>query len=154
MTTPEILKKYPQEQSYMINILHEVQDNNEDHCVHDDDVKYIAKFYQVNVAKVQGVVDYYSMFSTTPQGENIVNVCKSPVCYLKGSSNVIEMLKDKLKIDLNETTPDGLFTLRQVECLGQCDVAPMMGVNKQIYGDLDSDKLDAIIEEYKTNATK
>ncbi len=150
MTTPDILKKYPPHKSYLINILHEVQDNNQDHCIHEEDVKHIAKFYQINISQIQGVVDYYSMFSSTPQGKHIIAVCKSPVCYLKGSDNVIDMLKQKLNIGMNETTADGLFTLKQVECLGQCDKAPMMGIGRKVYGDLDSGKLDEIIESYQT----
>jgi NADH-quinone oxidoreductase subunit E len=94
------------------------------------------------------------MFSTKPQGKFIINVCKSPVCFLKGSDNIIEMLKDKLGVEMGETTADGVFTLRQVECLGQCDVAPMMAINQKIYGDLNDVKLDAILTGCRTSLAK
>ncbi|MBW6501423.1 MAG: NAD(P)H-dependent oxidoreductase subunit E, partial [Bacteroidales bacterium] len=96
-----------------------------------------------------GVAGYYSMFSLIPRGRYIIRVCNSPVCNMMGSAGLIEALGSLLGIGVGETTPDGLFTVEEAECLGICDVAPAMMVNLKVYGNLTRKSLESVLEELR-----
>lgn len=148
MTTNQIIQKYSVDLEYLINILHEIQDNNEDNSIHPSDIEEVARHFKLNKSQIKGVVEYYSMFSSKPRAKNIISVCKSPVCYLKNSINIKEFLEETLKIKSGESTADKKFFLTEVECLGRCDEAPVISINKEFYGDLDQDKILEILKKY------
>ena len=98
---------------------------------------------------MNGVVGFYSMLSKEPRGKYIIRLCQSPPCFIKGFTNILQILKKQLGLDVNETTEDGLFTLEFSSCLGVCGIAPAMSINNEVYGNLTEKKVIEIIENYK-----
>ncbi len=93
------------------------------------------------------VATFYSMFDLNPVGSNKIYVCTSISCMLRGSDEILQHIKNRLNIDVNETTPDGKFTLKTAECLASCGTAPMMQINKDYHENLDQEKIDKILLE-------
>jgi len=147
MDQREIIAGFNPEKSNLLQILHALQDDHPQNYLTEDALKATARHLRVNLSWVYGVVGYYSMFSLKPRGRNIIRVCNSPICNMLGSSGIIEALTGILGIGTGETTPDGLFTVEEAECLGICDVAPAMMVNRTVYGNLTNESLKVIIDE-------
>ncbi len=132
----------------LIPVLHEIQkiySNN----IPKDVAKDIAEYLRIPDSQITEVITFYSMLSFEKRGKYIIRVCESLPCHVSGGREVVETLKEKLKIEFGETTPDGLFTLESTSCLGICGVAPAMMINDQAYGNLDKDKVNSIIDEIK-----
>ncbi|MHC1702390.1 MAG: NAD(P)H-dependent oxidoreductase subunit E [Tenuifilaceae bacterium] len=149
MDVETILSKYPKKREFVLEILHELQNNHPQNYLTKETIKLVAQQLELPLSQIYGVIGYYSMLSIKPRGEFILCVCKSPVCRMMGSVSVSDQLKSLLKIDINQTTSDGLFTLEEVECLGRCDEAPSMMINKDYYGNLTPDKILKIINDIK-----
>ena len=109
----------------------------------------IAHYLDMPAIAVYEVATFYSMYEHKPLGKHLVNVCTNISCKLRNSAEVVAHLEEKLAINLGETTEDGLFTLRSVECLGACVNAPMMQIDKAYYENLTAEKIDAVLEEYR-----
>lgn len=99
-------------------------------------VKEVAAYLEVPPAHVEGVITFYTMFKGDPVGRNVVMVCKTLSCRLRGAQDVIDALRMKYGIELGDTTADGAFTIESAECLGLCDMAPCMLVGERRFGDL------------------
>lgn len=107
----------------------------------------VAEYLDMPAIAVYEVATFYSMYEHEPIGKHLINVCTNISCKLCGSAEVVNYLQKKLNIKLGETTPDGQYTLRSVECLGDCVEAPMMQMNKDYYGKLTPEKIDQILEQ-------
>jgi NADH-quinone oxidoreductase subunit E len=101
---------------------------------------------------VYEVATFYSMYNLKPVGRYMFEVCQTGPCMLRGSDDIIDYIKKKLGIGVGETTPDGLFSLKTVECLGACGYAPMMQLGKHFRENLTPEKVDQIIEECRRTA--
>lgn len=151
----EIVARYPKgkQKSALIPVLHVAQDNFGgwlDAPVMD----YVASLLQLEPIEVYEVATFYTMFNLKPVGKYLLEVCRTGPCMLNGSDDIIAYIKDKLGIGEGETTPDGLFTLKPVECLGACGYAPMMQLGKTYREHLTKEKVDQIIEEARRNEAK
>ena len=113
---------------------------------------YVASLLQLEPIEVYEVASFYSMYNLKPVGKHLFEVCQTGPCMLNGSDNIINYIKEKLNIAVGETTEDGMFTLKTVECLGACGYAPMMQFGKTYREHLTKDKVDAIIEECRSKA--
>lgn len=109
----------------------------------------VAGYLDMPAIAVYEVATFYSMYEHKPVGRHLVNVCTNISCKLRNSAGVVEHLEKKLAIKLGETTKDGLFTLRSVECLGACVNAPMMQVDKDYHENLTAEKIDAVLDKYR-----
>ena len=118
----------------------------------EDGMAAISKELKVSRVYILGVASFYGMFSTEKQGKYIIRVCNSLSCNMLGSENLIEILKDELRIGKGETTSDGMFTFEVVACLGCCDLAPAMMVNEKVYGNLDAAKVQEIVNSLRKQA--
>ena len=145
----EICSKYAPTKDNLIYILHEIQDTHPQHYISEDAVDAVAKYLNVPPNHIYGVLTFYTMYSTSPRGKNIIRLCESPPCYIKGSDNILRKLKVLLGVETGETTKDGLFTLELCACLGVCGNAPVMMINDDVYGDLTEEKVEEIIEKYR-----
>ncbi|HNQ43369.1 MAG TPA: NADH-quinone oxidoreductase subunit NuoE [Candidatus Cloacimonadota bacterium] len=145
----EICSKYGPSKDNLIYILHEVQDTHPQHYISEEAVQAISEYLNIPANHIYGVLTFYSMYSTKPRGENIIRLCESPPCYIKGSENVLRKLKTLLGVNTGETTKDGLFTLELCACLGVCGNAPVMMINEDVYGDLSEEKVEEIIENIR-----
>jgi len=145
----EICSKYGPSKDNLIYILHEVQDTHPQHYISEEAVQAISEYLNIPANHIYGVLTFYSMYSTKPRGKNIIRLCESPPCYIKGSENVLRKLKTLLGVNTGETTKDGLFTLELCACLGVCGNAPVMMINEDVYGDLSEEKVEEIIENIR-----
>ncbi|MDD2331350.1 MAG: NADH-quinone oxidoreductase subunit NuoE [Candidatus Cloacimonetes bacterium] len=145
----EICGKYAPTKDNLIYILHEIQDTHPQHYISEEAVQVISDYLKIPSNHIYGVLTFYSMYSTKPRGKNIIRLCESPPCYIKGSDNILRKLKNALNIKVGETTQDGLFTLELAACLGVCGNAPVMMINDDVYGDLTEEKVDEIITKIR-----
>lgn len=110
---------------------------------------YVARKLGIPGAEVFGVVSFYSYFTTKPRGKHTISVCMGTACFVRGSDKIIERLKEKLGIESNEITEDGLFTLKDVRCIGACGLAPVVMIDDKVYGRVKEEELDDIINSYR-----
>ena len=110
---------------------------------------YVADFLSMPRIDVYEVASFYTMFNLKPVGENFVQVCTTTPCWLRGSDGIMGACKKKLGIGAGETTPDGKFTLTEVECLGACVNAPMVQINDDYYEDLTPEGIEKLIDAIK-----
>jgi len=111
---------------------------------------FVARKLGIPGAEVYGVVSFYSYFTTKPRGKHTMSVCMGTACFVRGSDKVIERLKEKLDIESNEITEDGLFTLKDVRCIGACGLAPVVMVDDRVFGRVKVEDLDEIINTYRS----
>jgi NADH-quinone oxidoreductase E subunit len=114
-------------------------------------MRYVAGLLGITAADVEDVVSYYTMFYTKPVGKRVLNVCRTLSCALLGAERVTEALSKKLGITPGQTTPDGEFTLIEVECLGACDRAPVVGVNDHWHECQRPDAARALVDGLRTS---
>ena len=147
--TKEILQKYPQEKDKLIAILNDVQER----------FGYIPKLAQVEIseylsipmAEIYGVITFYSRFTLAPKGKYNISICLGTACFVKGSQNLLDRAKERLKIEPGQVTPDGKFSIDDVRCVGACGLAPVFMVNDEVYGNATVKEFDEIIDKYMEN---
>ena len=110
---------------------------------------YVAALLHIQNIEAYEVASFYSMFNLQPVGKCLIEVCRTSSCWLRGANEVIQHLENKLGIKEGETSADGMFTLKAVECLGSCGTAPMMMIGAQFHENLTHEKVDAILETCK-----
>ena len=138
-----LLERYPTRRAVMLPALHLAA--REFSYIDDEVCQAIADLLQVPMVDVKGVATFYSMFPTEPRGKCLVQLCINLPCALGGARRLLRYLEGKLGISAGETTPDGRFTLRGMECLAACDKAPMMYINEDAYTHLTEAKLEQIL---------
>ena len=102
----------------------------------------------VPMSEIYGVVTFYTQFTTEPKGEYHIAVCLGTACYVKGSGVIIDKIKEKLGIDVGGCTPDGKFSLEATRCIGACGLAPVLTINDEVYGRLETDDVDQVLAKY------
>ena len=139
--------KYPadQKQSAVMAALRIVQDQNGGYLTHDL-IEAVAEYLGMPTIAVYEVATFYSMYELKPVGKYKICICTNISCMLCGSDTIVGHLQKKLGIELGETTSDGKFTLKEVECLGACVNAPMLQIGHQYYENLTPEKLDQILD--------
>lgn len=149
----EIIARYPEgkQKSALLPLLHLAQDSFGG-WLSAETMDYVAELLQITPIEVYEVATFYSMYNTKPVGKYLFEVCQTGPCMLNGSDNIIDYIGKTLGIKAGETTTDGLFTLKTVECLGACGYAPMMQLGKHYREHLTKEKVDAIIAECRSAA--
>ncbi len=109
---------------------------------------HIAGKLHINVAKVYGVVSFYSFFSMVPKGEYVISICLGTACFVRGSGKILERVEELLNIKNGETTPDGKFTITTLRCVGACGLAPVMQINDKTYGNITPEDVEGILATY------
>ncbi|PLX13116.1 MAG: NADH-quinone oxidoreductase subunit E [Marinilabiliales bacterium] len=151
MDRNDVVKRYEPVKDNMLNILHELQNNNPSNYLTTEDLKWVAEYLNTTYSSVYGVVRYYSMFSLKPRGKFVIRVCNSPLCHMVDDDKLIQSIKNQLSIGLDETTDDSLFSLESSECLGHCAEAPVMMINDKVYKNLNSSKIENIFQSIRSN---
>lgn len=141
----ELLARYPTRRAVMLPALHLA--SREFPYLDDEVCQAIADLLQVPLVDVKGVATFYTMFPTEPYGKHLIQICINLPCSLGRARHLLRFLERKLGISAGQTTPDGRFTLRGMECLAACDKAPMMYINETQYAHLTEDKLEQILRE-------
>lgn len=144
----EWIKRYPPERksSGILQALHYVQEENGGSLT-SELLGAVADYLAMPHSTVYEVATFYSLYNLQPVGKHVISVCKSISCMLRGSDDILAHIEQRLKIKVGETTPDGKFTLHEVECLGACIAAPMFQMGKEYYEHLTPEKVDKILEE-------
>ena len=140
----ELMAKYPQPKSALMPALYIVQ--REYGYVTAEGMRELAEMFRLTPAQVASVATFYTMYDFKPVGEYVIDLCTNISCMLCGAYDIAEYIKKKLGIDFGETTPDGRFTLREVECIGACTGAPAMQINYRFYENLTPEKVDEILD--------
>jgi NADH-quinone oxidoreductase E subunit len=141
----EYISHYPIKRSAVLPALFIAQD--EHGYVTDEDVKYLAKRLDMRVNEVEEIVTFYSMYSREPVGKYKLQVCRTISCMLLGAPQVTEHLCKKLGVEVGETTADGKFTVQEVECLGYCDLAPVLQVNFDYHEQITPERAGEIVDQ-------
>jgi NADH-quinone oxidoreductase subunit E len=149
----EIVARYPEnrQKSALLPVLHLAQEEFGG-WLSAETMDYVAGLLRIEPIEVYEVATFYSMYNLKPVGRYVFEVCQTGPCMLNGSDQIIAYIKQKLSIGVGETTTDGLFSLKTVECLGACGYAPMMQLGKFFREHLTKEKVDAIIEECRQTA--
>ncbi|HCX61462.1 MULTISPECIES: NAD(P)H-dependent oxidoreductase subunit E [Sedimentibacter] len=111
--------------------------------------KFISDETNIPLADIYGVVTFYTQFTIEEKGKHTIGVCLGTACYVKGSQEIIDKIADELDVKVGQTTEDKLFTLEATRCLGCCGLAPVMVVDEDVYGKVDSKKVPEIIAKYR-----
>jgi NADH-quinone oxidoreductase subunit E len=149
----ELMNRYPKgkEKSAILPVLHMAQ-LEFGGWLDVSTMDYVASLFNIEPIEVYEVATFYSMYNLKPVGKYVFEVCQTGPCMVSGSDNIIEYIQQKLNIEIGETTSDGLFTLKVVECLGACGYAPIMQLGKSYREHLTKEKVDQIIEECVKNS--
>ena len=150
-----LFKRYPegQKKSALLPVLHMAQEELGGY-LSVDVMDYVAALLDLQPIEVYEVATFYSMFYLEKVGKYVLEVCHTGPCAICGGEEITEYLKKKLEINIGETTPDGLFTLRTVECLGACGYAPVMQVNTEFHEFLTPEKIDNLLNDLRNKVNE
>ncbi len=146
-----LVAQYPEgkHKSALLPVLHLVQEHNSN-WLSAEAMDYAAELLNITPIEVYEVATFYSMYNLQPVGKYVFEVCHTGPCMVSGADNMVDYIKQKLHINVGETTADGMFTLKTVECLGACGYAPMMQMGMNYREHLTPQKVDAIIEDCRS----
>ena len=140
----EILEQYVQDKSNLIQILNDVQ--NYYGYIPERAQKEISEYLNVPMAEVYGVITFYSRFTLKPKGKNHIAICLGTACFVKGSERILDRAKERLHIDVGETSKDGKYSLEATRCIGACGLAPVFNVNGEVYGKATVKMFDKVLD--------
>lgn len=142
-----ICKSFNNDPGELINVLHKTQTLIG--YLPAEVQEIIANELNMSVAKVFGVVTFYSFFTMIPKGKHPISICMGTACYVRGAEKVLDEFKRVLKVKVGETTPDGKFSLSCLRCVGACGLAPVVTIGEKVYGRVAPDGVKDIIKEYE-----
>jgi NADH-quinone oxidoreductase subunit E len=145
--TEEILRKYGYTGSRIIQVLTDIQEQY--NYLPRENLEYISQRLKVPLSKIYSIATFYAAFSLNPRGKHLITVCLGTACFVRGVSNVLKRIEDRLGIEAGETTEDNMFTLETVNCLGACALAPIMVVDGNYHGQTTIQKVDSILDKYQ-----
>ncbi len=143
-------KEHPD--SYLIAVLHRAQELYG--YLPTDVMDVIAEEMGIPTAHIWGVATFYHYFNLAPPGKHVISVCLGTACYVRGAGEILQTIKDELKIDVGGVTEDGLFSLQPARCLGACGLAPVVMIDDKIHGELTPKKIAQLIAQYRKQAKK
>jgi NADH-quinone oxidoreductase subunit E len=148
----KIISRYPEgkQKSALLPILHLAQAEF-DGWLSPAVMDYVASLLSIKPIEVYEVASFYSMYNLSPVGKCLIEVCQTGPCWLRGADEIVAHLESKLHIKVGETTNDGMFTLKAVECLGSCGTAPMLQCGSKYFENLTTERVDEILGQLKEN---
>ena len=151
----KIMKRYPEgrQKSAILPVLHLAQAEF-DGWLSVPVMDYVASILKIQPVEVYEVASFYSMFNLKPVGKCLIEVCRTGPCWLMGAEDIVRYIGKKLSIKDGETTADGMFTLKTVECLASCGTAPMMQIGEKYHENLTPEKCDSILNEYRNKGER
>lgn len=141
------MQKFPLKSAASIEALKIVQDKQR--WVSDESMAEVAKILEMSVSELENVASFYNLIFRKPVGRHVILLCDSISCWMMGYENILALLDKKLGISFGETTEDNRFTLLPIQCLGDCDHAPAMMIDNDLYNNLTAEKVDGILQKYK-----
>jgi NADH:ubiquinone oxidoreductase subunit E len=142
-----ILDRWNYDSSSLISILLDIQE--EYNYLPREALSMVAEKLNVPLIKVYSVATFYKVFSLTPRGKHLINVCVGTACHVRGGRRIVERIEKTLDIPAGETTPDMQFTLETVRCLGACALGPVVVLDGEYHGQMNTKKVDALLQQYR-----
>lgn len=142
-----VIAEHKDQEGAVIPVLHEAQEIYGYLPIEVQEM--ISEGLDVPLAEIYGIVTFYTQFSLNPKGKYHIGVCLGTACYVKGSGDILDKIKEILGIEVGECTPDGLFSIEATRCIGACGLAPVLTVNDDVYGRLVVDDVEGIINKYR-----
>lgn len=154
-TIEALMKRYPEgkHKSALLPVLHVAQAES-DGWLSAEVMDYVAELMKLHPIEVYEVASFYSMYNLKPVGKCVLEVCRTSSCWARGAEDIVDYIGKKLNIREGETTPDGMFTLKTVECLGSCGTAPMLQCGAEYHENLTESKVDSLIERLRTEGKR
>ncbi|MEZ5107320.1 MAG: NAD(P)H-dependent oxidoreductase subunit E [Draconibacterium sp.] len=143
----DICAEFGNKEGELINVLHKVQGKLGYLPAEVQEV--VARELKTSVARVYGVVTFYSFFTMIPHGEFPISICMGTACYVRGAEQVLAEFKRQLKVEVGESTSDGKFSINCLRCVGACGLAPVVTVGEKVYGRVAPNEVKKIIAEYR-----
>ena len=141
----QLIGLYPQSRSALLPMLHIAQE--QEGWLTPDGMAHVAELLEIDPAEVYGTASFYDMFFTHPVGRYLVSVCTNLACLINGADELLEHAEARLGVAPGGTTPDGEFTLEEVECIAFCGAAPCLAVNWRFFGNIGNDDFDRLVED-------
>ncbi len=148
----DLMALYPQRRSALLPLLHVLQE--QDGHLSNDGMEHVAELVGLMPAEVLSVASFYDMFHTEPVGRYLIGICTNIACMLEGAEELLHHAEQRLAVKHGATTPDGLFTLEEVECVAHCDKAPCAQVNYRYFGPLAEESFDALVDDLSAGRLK
>lgn len=149
--TEDILKKHEYKKTSIIQVMTDIQE--EYNYLPRENLEYVSRRLKIPLSKIYSIATFYAAFSLNPRGKNLITVCSGTACFVRGVDNVLSRIEDRLGIKSGSTTPDNMFTLETVNCLGACALAPIVVVNGEYHGQTNVQKVDTILDKYQQEET-
>lgn len=151
----KIIRRYPEgkQKSAILPVLHIAQAESEG-WLSVAVMDHVAEILSIQPIEVYEVASFYTMFNLKPVGKCVIEVCRTGPCWLMGAEDIVRYIEKKLNIKVGETTSDGMFTLKVVECLASCGTAPMMQIGEKYHENLTCEKVDELLDDYSSNTTE
>ena len=143
----DVLDEYDRRESNLIQVLHMAQAIFG--YLPEEALQFIASEMDLPLSKVNGVVSFYSFFSTQPQGRHTIQVCLGTACYVRGGKKIVEKLKELLDVDVGGTTADRRFTFIVMRCIGACGLAPAISIDGTVYKRVNPNKIQPVLDRYQ-----
>jgi len=141
----ELIGLYPQSRSALIPMLHIAQE--QDGWLTPEAMEHVGELLGITAAEVYGTASFYDMLFTAPVGRHLVSICTNLACMLSGGEELLEHAEHRLGVAAGGTTPDGEFTLEEVECIAFCGAAPCLAVNWRFFGNVGADDFDRLVDD-------
>ncbi len=143
----QIIDKYHYDKGQLVSILQDIQ--AEHHYLPKDILVEVSQILSVPLTQVYSVATFFRAFSLKPRGRHLINVCLGTACHVRGTAKVLERMELELGIRRGETTKDSKFTLETVNCVGCCALGPMVMLDDQYFGQMESDKVNSLLAKYE-----
>jgi NADH-quinone oxidoreductase subunit E len=143
----EIIQRWNGKEEFLIEMLQDVQGAY--HYLPREVLEELARTIEVPLGRIYHLATFFKGFSLTPRGKCEISVCMGTACHVKGGKRILDAFSRQLKVEPERTTADGKYTLESVRCLGCCGLAPVVTINEDLYGNLDSTKVASILKKYK-----
>ncbi len=147
----KIMEKYNNDPQQLIAVLLDIQEASGQNYVDQEWAALAARVLNVPLSQVYDILTFYAMFSARPRGEYVIEICRSTPCHFTEAEQVVNWFEKTLGVKVGETTPDKKFTLSRTCCVGACNVGPVVKIGDDVYGDLTSEKVGALIKSYRDN---
>ena len=143
----EVLGRYPREAASLISVLEDLQE--EMHYLPREALEQVSAALGVPRSQSYHVATFYRSFSLEPRGRHTISICRGTACHVKGADKIADMLRGELRVSEGETTPDGMFSLQSVRCLGCCSLAPAIMIDQEVFGQVTPTALRKIVQRYR-----
>lgn len=145
----KIMENYGNDPQQLIAILLDIQEASGKNVVEQKWSVLASKVLGVPLSKIYDILTFYAMFSTTPRGEHVIEICQSTPCHFTESAQVVSWFEEVLGVKVGATTDDGVFTLFRTSCVGSCDVGPVAKIGDDVFGNLTLDKVKTLVKSYR-----